>query len=143
MSVQEWKNRKLERAEDPLQELRARISSAFDKNPSEDCSSQLVEARAFGVIIAKSHKTQNVNQRYYFPIEDCKLSHFGALRKDGDEQGASNCGTTWSNSKAFPVSRTEPGAIQNHLLVGRTSRIMSLLQQGKELKSGLFDLNLL
>jgi len=68
-SVREWKARKAEHEESPLAVLlRGGVLVEAARAPGVRA-----EARIDGVILARSERAQVVNQRVYFPLEDCSL----------------------------------------------------------------------
>eukprot|EP00959_Pyramimonas_sp_CCMP1952_P319925 6694426-Pyramimonas_sp.AAC.2 len=86
--VAEWKRRKASSASDPVTQLRNTASGTGDRVQPVLCtalvgapSAPLVEARANGTVVASSHRTQIVNQRYYFPVDDCRIAHFASSAK--------------------------------------------------------------
>ena len=69
-SVREWKARKAEHEESPLAVLlRGGVLVESARAPGVRA-----EARIDGVILARTERAQVVNQRVYFPLEDCSLN---------------------------------------------------------------------
>ena len=68
--VREWKARKAEHEESPLAVLlRGGVLVEAARAPGVRA-----EARIDGVILARTERAQVVNQRVYFPLEDCSLN---------------------------------------------------------------------
>ena len=67
--VQEWKRRKAEHAEHPLD----RVTSGV---PRREPTGQGATARVGGTIVARSDSVQLANRRVYFPVEHCVRRHF-------------------------------------------------------------------
>jgi len=68
--VREWKARKAEHVESPLAVLLRGETLVATREPGVRA-----EARAGGAVLARSECAQVVNQRIYFPIEDCTLHY--------------------------------------------------------------------
>jgi len=66
--VREWKARKATHVESPLAALLRGEAPAAARAPGVRA-----EARADGVVLARTERAQVVNQRVYFPLEDCDL----------------------------------------------------------------------
>lgn len=69
--VHEWKTRKATHVESPLAVL-----LRGDKLFADRREGLRAEAVADGEVVAKTERAQLVNQRVYFPLEDCSLNLF-------------------------------------------------------------------
>ena len=69
-NVREWKARKAEHVESPLAVLLRGEKLVDTREPGVRA-----EARTGGALLARSECAQIVNQRIYFPIEDCSMNH--------------------------------------------------------------------
>jgi uncharacterized protein (DUF427 family) len=85
VGVTEWRRRKAERAPDPLLgDTPARTRSGADTvadKVAEEAGGFAAEARANGVVVARSAHARTANARVYFPVEDCVRAHFEASSK--------------------------------------------------------------
>mmetsp|Transcript_26206 Transcript_26206/g.61156 ORF Transcript_26206/g.61156 Transcript_26206/m.61156 type:complete len:95 (-) Transcript_26206:316-600(-) len=84
-AVAAWLLRKNSRCEDPLQDVKsAQVSSGsgpLSREPEGMHKRKVITARIGRSIVARSSAVQMANQRYYFPLEDCCLSHFESSTK--------------------------------------------------------------
>lgn len=65
-AVREWMARKVAHAESPLALL-----SRGEALVQQRCPGKRAEARVNGTVLVRSERAQVVNQRIYFPLEDC------------------------------------------------------------------------
>mmetsp|Transcript_33870 Transcript_33870/g.40962 ORF Transcript_33870/g.40962 Transcript_33870/m.40962 type:complete len:109 (-) Transcript_33870:189-515(-) len=98
--VAEWKTRKAAHAQDPLEALSQRQQNTHkpgseqlgtsgggeEEGPTYEVRAgeeggPTYEVRALGTLIGRSTRVQHVNNRYYFPLEDCKLKYFQSSNK--------------------------------------------------------------
>ena len=69
-AVREWKARKAAQAESPLAVLsRGSVLVQAPRRPGKRA-----EARVGGMVLATTERAQVVNQRIYFPLEDCQAT---------------------------------------------------------------------
>lgn len=74
--VREWVRRKNEHVESPLAAAQRGGSSEPAASKPTDSESRRILAMVNGIKVAETYRPQLVNDRVYFPVEDCVLEFF-------------------------------------------------------------------